>query len=612
MKLHWTRTTLMLVAIVGLAFALRVSHLDAQSLWSDEYLSLGRATMAPSALLGNLPVEHVPLYFWLLHYWTLAAGASDFALRSLSVLWGTLSVPLLYALGRRLVAEATAVLAALLLAVNPFQVWYSQDARMYSMLVGLGLIALWALDVALTEPNRRIPAAAVYVAACAAAMYTHYYGALIPVFGLLWGVTRLVFAVGQRRFQAQTLLLANAGIALLGIPWLARVVHLGEYNSPLLQLSASPLDYAAMYAFGATLPDEAFVWLGLGVAILALVGVVALFRSARASRGYAAFALALVALTVPLLLAAALLARGSVFHPRYFIVAAPVYSLILAQAVLALKQRSVALGGIAALFLMAGAIYSLNLWYSDDHYAKSVDKQYMTLIEENSGPDTAILADGPRLSVLARYGSDEFDSVINLRGRVRQQGPAAEIQAVEQAAADHQVVWLITRPPDESDNVKAWLDMHGFQALREEFEDYTVYAYSFPDTTVTPQPPTAIDGAAPVSLTWSAEPNPAKPDDIVDVELRWLPHDSLPPGSKVSLRLYDADGNLVWQRDREPDDGALSTQDWQSGDVVKDRLALGIPGDLAPGVYTLRVVMYEPQHQQELLHATLGQLAVRP
>ena len=162
------------------------------------------------------------------------------------------------------------------------------------------------------------------------------------------------------------------------------------------------------------------------------------------------------------------------------------------------------------------------------------------------------------------------------------------------------------------DEAKAWLDTHGFQALRQEFDDYSVYAYSFPHATVTPAPPAAVKSAAPVSLTWAAAPNPAQPDDVVDVSLNWLPGGPLPADSKVSLRLYDADGKLVWQRDREPDDGTLSTQDWRPGDVVVDRLALGIPGDLAPGVYTLRVVLYEPQHQQELFSATLGTFKVTP
>ena len=155
MTLRLTRTALILVVITALAFGLRVTHLDTQGLWSDEFTSLGRAMLAPSELLRDLPVEHVPLYFWLLHCWTLAAGSSDFALRFLSVIWGTLAVPLLYALGRRLVARPAAVMAAFLLAINPFQVWYSQDTRMYSMLVGLGLMALWALDVALTEDAPR-------------------------------------------------------------------------------------------------------------------------------------------------------------------------------------------------------------------------------------------------------------------------------------------------------------------------------------------------------------------------------------------------------------------------------------------------------------------------
>ncbi|MFN8473341.1 MAG: glycosyltransferase family 39 protein [Anaerolineae bacterium] len=612
MKYRWSRTNLILVAVTLLAFGLRVAQLDAQGLWSDEFTSLERAGMAPLELLGKLPVEHVPLYFWLLHFWTLVVGSSDVALRFLSVIAGTLTVPLLYALARRLVAPTAAMLGAFLLAVNPFQVWYSQEARMYAMLATLGLLALWALDVALTEPKHRFPAAAVYVAACVAAMYAHYYGVLIPILGCLWTVARLVYPRPWRRSWAWTLLLTNAAIALLCIPWLARVVHLGEYSSPLAPLSRDPLNFAAMYAFGTTLPDEAFLWLGIGATILGAVGLVSLFRAGRARRDYAGFDLAVIAVAVPLTLGVALLWRGSVFHPRYFIMAAPVYCLMLAQAILALYRRNVALGGVAALFLVAGALYSLSLWYTNDEYAKSIDKSYMAFILDNGGPNDALLADGPRLGYIERYGSDELDSVVNLRGRVHQEGPAAEMSAVEKAAAEHNLVWFVTRPPDEADNVKAWLDTHGYQATREQFENYTVYAYSFPQATVTPMPPVEIEGAAPVSLTWAAEPNPAKPDDVVDVSLRWLPHGPLPADSKVSLRLYDATGNLTWQRDREPNDGTLSTQDWRPGDTVDDRLALGIPGDLEPGTYTLRVVLYAPEGQHELLSATLGTFKVTP
>src|SRR4051794_31369655 len=84
----------LLVAIVLLAFGLRVFDLNDQSLWGDEINTLERAETAPAELLDEMPVEHMPLYFWHLYGWVLGAGDTDFALRFPSVVWGTLSVAL--------------------------------------------------------------------------------------------------------------------------------------------------------------------------------------------------------------------------------------------------------------------------------------------------------------------------------------------------------------------------------------------------------------------------------------------------------------------------------------------------------------------------------------
>ena len=138
---------LAMLAILLVAFALRAYRLDFQSLWSDEGISLLRSSQSLPAMLRNMPVEHTPGYFVLLHGWLALAGTSDTALRWLSLLPSVLAVALMFRLGvslgaaeasRSSVQQLVAVLGALLLATSGFQIWYAQEARMYAWLSGRG------------------------------------------------------------------------------------------------------------------------------------------------------------------------------------------------------------------------------------------------------------------------------------------------------------------------------------------------------------------------------------------------------------------------------------------------------------------------------------------
>ncbi|HEY6041297.1 MAG TPA: glycosyltransferase family 39 protein, partial [Anaerolineae bacterium] len=88
----------LLVALV-VAFGMRVYRLDAQSLWNDEGTSIALAALNVNAIAGGAARDiHPPLYYLLLHCWMPFAGLSEFGVRFLSVLAGTLVVALTYRL----------------------------------------------------------------------------------------------------------------------------------------------------------------------------------------------------------------------------------------------------------------------------------------------------------------------------------------------------------------------------------------------------------------------------------------------------------------------------------------------------------------------------------
>lgn len=133
-----------LVALTAGAALLRFPTLHTQSYWYDEAITVELVRQPFHAMLGALPHSEStpPLYYVLAWIWSQILGTGEAGLRSLSAAIGTATVPVTYAAGRQLVSRRSAFVAAALVAVSPFLVWYSQEARAYALLVLLGALSL--------------------------------------------------------------------------------------------------------------------------------------------------------------------------------------------------------------------------------------------------------------------------------------------------------------------------------------------------------------------------------------------------------------------------------------------------------------------------------------
>jgi mannosyltransferase len=190
--------TLAAISLLALiAFAVRGASLDAQSLWRDEVDALCYAfefpgliarTLAPEAgagpgppcacppppldadavsgervlprlvlTLGRMVRHNGPLYYFLLRGWVAVAGTSEYAMRFLSLAFGVLGVPLIYVLGRRLFNHQAGLLAALLVVASPYLTWYSQEVKMYTLVMALALLAIYGLRRAIEGNGLPIP-----------------------------------------------------------------------------------------------------------------------------------------------------------------------------------------------------------------------------------------------------------------------------------------------------------------------------------------------------------------------------------------------------------------------------------------------------------------------
>jgi uncharacterized membrane protein len=369
-----------LLAVVGLtalAFGVRVWELGTKSLWLDEGLSVLFAGRPLRGLFETLIYEdlHPPLHYLLLHFWMAIAGKSEFAVRFLSVVAGTLAVPLTYRLGRELFwrgdhgldgirALLTGGGAAALVAVAPFLVLYSQEARMYAQLVplsALSALALWRLLQA--DPNleaarhRRVasrlpgrngarPGAAVggrsgvaiwwltYVGSTTALLYTQYFGAFVVAFQLVF----LVLTIRHHRRLLWRVLTAWAMIGVAMLPWvypawlqMTRLRNMPDFWRGNLSLAFIIEHTFAAFAVGTS-------WnLGPYLPLLALIGVLlvagcgwAIVRGVFA--GHRSDLYLVLFLLVPLGLLYALTQSNPKFTERYLIMIAPAFYLLIARA----------------------------------------------------------------------------------------------------------------------------------------------------------------------------------------------------------------------------------------------------------------------------------------
>jgi mannosyltransferase len=151
-----TTALLVLAAITLVGAVLRFTAIESESLWVDEIYSLRQAIKSVPAIIDNAPSDvHPPVFYILLHLWTLLFGITPSALRSLSAVLGVCAIPALYALGARLRSRRVGLYAAFFLAFSHFHIHYSQEARSYTYVVLVVILGMHTFTRLLHEYDNR-------------------------------------------------------------------------------------------------------------------------------------------------------------------------------------------------------------------------------------------------------------------------------------------------------------------------------------------------------------------------------------------------------------------------------------------------------------------------
>ncbi len=145
-----------MILILILAFLLRFFSLN-QSLWLDEATSALTTKMNLTDFFGKfLPGDfHPPLYYLVLRVCASFFGTSEIALRSLSIIFGIGTIYLIYLIGKKLVSCEVGIVSAILLATSGLHIYYSQEARMYSMSTFLVTLLIFSFTCLTSQKEKR-------------------------------------------------------------------------------------------------------------------------------------------------------------------------------------------------------------------------------------------------------------------------------------------------------------------------------------------------------------------------------------------------------------------------------------------------------------------------
>lgn len=614
-----------IVLLLLLAFFLRVYRLNGHALRGDEAATVLYSAIPVGQLweLSRITDPHPPLYYLLLHPWQWLAGESAWAMRFAGVTAAVLAVAVLYSLARRTLHRTpAALLAAGLLAVNPFQIWLAQDIRSYPFFALLGLLSSAALWQALNRTGASARRGwAAYVILTVACLYIHYYTVFLIAFQGLFVLLNL------KQFWAKkwVWLASQAAIGLLIIPGLQLAYN---FIGPAAGgIDTIPLSAILRRTFTALLTGFtiAHTW-GAGLSLLLapvwLAGLVILWRRNALSGTFWTLFFA-----APVLGVVALSINRPFFKERFFIQAQPAFELLLAAGLVALWQagqtnpktrlprylpRFLA-AGLLAILLYANAL-ALTNYFSNPVYAKAPPWQlYRDYVAHEARPGDVMLTNFPEAAV-SYYSPNHLPFYVV--PAERDLPVEARLSQTEQIAGAYSRIWflpLLQQGFDEQGDVLNWLNRHADRVNQVFFPGYNINLYLSPpaiEKAMVIQPATFAHGLhlrgfqifnaqgdtrlQPAGNEWVLS---LRPEDSFTLSLYWQAGGPTPVDYTVFTHLVAADGFNRTGQDNQPVWGTYPTTTWQPGEKITDKYTLTIPPGTPPGDHRLQIGWYRPDTQ---------------
>ncbi len=380
---------LLLGAITLLAGVMRFYKLGEWSYWIDEIFTINRAQIHfsdPLFVIRNLPTSlWLPVSVIFTAVSLAAAGVSEWSARLPAAVIGILSIPVLYFPVRKLAGTATALIFTLLLAISPWHLFWSQNARFYTGLMLFYTLAGFAFFYAF-EQNRPKYLLAFYLLFYLAASERLIAIFLLPAVLIYLGL--FLFRKGERPAG-----LTRKNLILFSLP----LVILGLFDLIRLITSGSSLVLYALDTFAGNVIDDplkifTLIALNIGPALLVVGLLSGLFLLTQKSR----FGLFLFINAVTPIVIVVLASPFLFIVDRYALVALPGVLILAAAGAVELLKRLKPANAILSLgllaLLVAPAASELLMYYQINHGNRPDWRQAYAYVSKKIGPNDILVS----------------------------------------------------------------------------------------------------------------------------------------------------------------------------------------------------------------------------
>jgi mannosyltransferase len=336
-----------MTGIFLLATALRLYNLGGPSLWFDEVLTVGLS----STSVENIPTvvrnseQTPPLLHFIMHAWTGQFGLHEFWVRFPAAAFGALAVGVTYLLGAALFGRREGCVAALLMALSNFQIAYSQEARVYSLLLLMSTLSCLAFVKVVREGGLWNQIG--YVFATGVLYWTHLHSVfVVAAQQVAWLYLCLAPPAAEderpRISTPRWILLTVLAVSLF-TPWMPTVVHWLRAVSKDFWIP--PMGPAFLFQTYAAYAGSAIL-----LVLLIVLAALAVARTPDRWKLVLLISLAILPVTVPYIVS--LLVRP-LFVPRYAIAASVGMFLLAGRGLTTLPNRPAQLATLVALVALS-------------------------------------------------------------------------------------------------------------------------------------------------------------------------------------------------------------------------------------------------------------------
>ncbi len=318
--LSYKKTVLLVFTV---AFFLRLYQLGYRDFWYDEMGTI-------SNIMSHYYSNQTPFYSMLMQAWNKLFGISEFSLRLPSLIFSFLSVILVFILGLRLFNKNVSMLAACVMGLSPFHIWYAQEARSYSMLLFFGLLSNCLLFEALKEEDKKLWA--VFILVSVLGLYTNYCHLILLV-------TQFLYVLYSKKLRISLMHIIGFLVIILGFSFLLPSFFKkfffvwGGFWIPRPSWWKSPIYTLGQFMLGYNAPKQLYI---LSIILLG-VFFTSLFLNIKERTKNTIFCMFMLFVPMFLTLAFSLL-LFPIYLSRVLIMASPFLYLIAAKGALSLDR----------------------------------------------------------------------------------------------------------------------------------------------------------------------------------------------------------------------------------------------------------------------------------